>query len=197
MFLTWVLQYVFPMRGLHNKGRLNWGEPGPFALLLPESEYVYVFNGKLKWWLCIRWENFLALSMTLVVSNSAESILSSVRVPPSLRNLDSMYFPKIVKLSLDVNFGLTSWLRDLKISSSSSSIFPSYVFPPLTILFFLRSTFYFFWSVDDLTFVDVTAALWCERSLSNSPSDWLKFKLFSTSVISSYCLHQIYLQHLT
>ena len=45
MFLTWVLQYVFTMRELLNKGGLNWGEPGPFPLLLPVSEYVCVCWG--------------------------------------------------------------------------------------------------------------------------------------------------------
>ena len=130
-------------------------------------------------------ENLLAFFMTLATSNLRESISSSVRVPFSLRSFDAMYSPKIVKLSLDVNFSLTSWLRDLKISSSLSSIFSRHVFPPLTLLFCLRSAFCFFSSVDGLIFVDVTATLWGERSLSDSPSDWIKFKLFSTSVISS------------
>ena len=91
--------------------------------------------------------------------------------------------PKIVKLSLDVNFGFTSWLSDLKISSSSFSIFSWYVFPPLTLLFCLCSAFASFEVL--MIFVDVTDIHWGERSLSDSPSDWVKCKLFSTSVISS------------
>ena len=115
---------------------------------------------------------------------------------PKFVKFDAMYSPKIVKLSLDVNFRLTSWLRDLKTSSSSSSIFCWYIFPPLTLLFCLCSTFCFFLSVDNLIFVDVTATLWGKRSLSDSLLDWVKFKLFSTTVISSL-LHQIHLQYLT
>ena len=133
--------------------------------------------------------------MTLAISNSTQSISSSVRVPLSLQSFDAMYSPKIVKLSLDVHFSLTSWLRVPKISSFSSSIFSWYVFPPLTLLFYLCSAFA---SFEVLTiFVDVTDIHWGERSLSDSPSDWVKFKLFSTPVIFLHCLHQIYLQHLT
>ena len=45
VFLTWVLQYVISMREILNKGGLNWGEPGPFALLLPMFRYVCVCWG--------------------------------------------------------------------------------------------------------------------------------------------------------
>ena len=83
-------------------------------------------------------KNFVAYSMILVILNSTEFIPSSVRVSPSLRSFDAICYLKIDKYSLDVNFGLTSWLRDFKISSSSSSIFSSCVFPPLTLLFHLR-----------------------------------------------------------
>ena len=136
-------------------------------------------------------KNVVACSMTLVILNSTEFIPSSVKVSPSLRSFDAMCYLKIEKYSLDVNFGLTSWLRDFKISSSSSSIFSSYVFPLLTLLFQLPLALYYFWSVDDLIFVDVTSLLAGERSLSDSLWDWVKFKLFSTSVISSLSLPDI------
>ena len=48
----------------------------------------------------------------LVISNSAESISSSVRVPLSLQSFDVVCSPKIVKLFPDVNFGSTFRLRD-------------------------------------------------------------------------------------
>ena len=172
MFLTWVLQYAFTMRELLNKDGLNWGEQDHLQcyflfLNMHACAEELQLNAKIRIMTLFSLGKLLSFSMTLVISNSIESI--------------SSYSPKMVKLSLDVNFGLTSWLSDLKISSSSSSIFSWYV----SLWFCSRSTFYFFLSVHDLIFVDVTATLWGERSLSDSPSDWLKFKLFWTSVISS------------
>ena len=45
MFLTWVLQYVFPVRELLNKGGLNWGESEPFSLLFSVFEHACVYWG--------------------------------------------------------------------------------------------------------------------------------------------------------
>ena len=124
--------------------------------------------------------------MTLIISNSVECISSSMRVPPSFRSFDAMHSPKIVKLSLDVYFSLTSWTRHFKNSRSSSSLFSWHIFPSLKSFILLAFSFLRLLKCWRLNFCYVTATLWGKRSFSDSPSDWVKVKLFSTSVISSF-----------